>query len=346
MINSGKDIFQQVQKFKPKKITCEKIKEETIFDSRTKKEFDLFHIPQAIHIPITSNKEYHEVGYLYKQVSPEVAYDLGFNYIFKNVEEIIKKALPYKNEKIIIYCSRGGIRSKTLTYLLNQQGFDVIQLESGMKAYRNFILEQLESIKLPEIIILQGLAGSRKTTLLENLNNKIDLELCAKHNSSAYGALDHEPNSQKQFLFDLFEQLKKVQNFKQIYIEGEARKIGSVIIPERIWTEMTKAKIIFLEVSLENRAKHFAETYPDMKTYLVTYIEQTNSLKKFMSNSLREKLIQLIIENKAYEFWYLILKEHYDPKYEHAFKTMNFDKKIDANDFKKTLKYLKNLERI
>ncbi|MBT4540765.1 tRNA 2-selenouridine(34) synthase MnmH [Candidatus Woesearchaeota archaeon] len=342
-MDSGKEIYTKVQGFEPKQVTCLELDGYVIFDARTKKEFEDHHIPRAVHIPLVSNEEFHNVGYLYKQVSPKVAYDVGFDYIFKNVQEIIEKAKPFKDKKIVVYCARGGLRSKTLMYLLKTQGFDVVQLKEGMKGYRNFVLTQLETIKIPRLIILQGLAGSRKTALLEKLDNKIDLELCAKHNSSAFGALDHKPNSQKQFLFDLYEQLKKVKDFEFVFIEGEARKVGSAEIPKRLWEQMNNSKIIFLDVSLENRSKHFAEEYPSMKKHMMEYVESTNSLKKLISNDMREKLVKFITLNKPFEFWKLILKDYYDPRYEHAFKLLTFEETIDGNDFDKTLDVLKSL---
>ncbi|MBT6040958.1 tRNA 2-selenouridine(34) synthase MnmH [Candidatus Woesearchaeota archaeon] len=343
-MDTGKEIYQKVQKFEPKKITCLELTNSVIFDARTKKEFDNHHIPGAIHIPLVNNEEYHNVGYLYKQVSPKVAYDVGFDYIFKNVQEIIEKAKEFKDKNIVVYCARGGLRSKTLVYLLKTQGFNVVQLKEGMKGYRNFVLAELENIKIPKLIVLQGLAGSRKTALLEKLDNKIDLELCAKHNSSAFGALDHVCNSQKQFLFDLYEQMKKVKDCELVFIEGEARKVGSVEIPKRLWEQMNNSKIIFLDVSLENRSKHFTEEYPSMKKYFMKYVESTNSLKKLISNDMRKQLIEFITANKPFEFWMLILKDYYDPRYEHAFKSITFDKTIDANDFEKTLKVLKSFK--
>ena len=82
-MDTGKEIYQKVQKFEPKKITCLELTNSVIFDARTKKEFDNHHIPGAIHIPLVNNEEYHNVGYLYKQVSPKVAYDVGFDYCFE-----------------------------------------------------------------------------------------------------------------------------------------------------------------------------------------------------------------------------------------------------------------------
>jgi len=342
-MGSGSDIYKKVQAFEPDQITCRELDNYVIFDARTKKEFDKFHIPSAVHIPLVNNEEYHNVGCLYNQVSPELAYDVGFDYIFKNVQEIIEHAEPFKDKRILVYCARGGLRSKTLVYLLAAQGFSVIQLRGGMKRYRNFILNQLDTMKIPRLVVLQGLAGSRKTALLRQLNNKIDLELCAKHNSSAFGALDHVSNSQKQFMFELYEQLKKVETNEFVFIEGEARRVGPVEIPKRLWKQMNNSEVMYLSVSLDNRSVHLSEEYPCMKKYLIEYIESTDSLKKLISKDMKNQLIEFINENNPIEFWKLILKEYYDPRYNHSFQSITFDQTIDANNFEETLHHLRSL---
>lgn len=335
----GKEIYLKVQKFKPKTKTCEQIRNQTIVDVRSEKEYQHHHIPEAISIPLIHNKEHHEVGYLYKKVSPKVAYDIGFNYIYKNLDEIIKKAKNLEGE-ILIYCSRGGLRSKTVTMLFQEIGMSVFQLKGGMKAYRNFIKSKFENYAYPKLIMLAGLAGTGKTKYLEKLVS-IDLERCANHSSSAFGALDHEPNTQKQFLFNLYKNIEQIKNNKQVFIECESRKVGNLEIPKTLWKAMCKAKIIFLDAPKKQRAEHLTKEYPSMKKYVYEYIKQTESLKRFISKKVMNQLIEYIKQNKPNKFWELILEEHYDNTYKHFFKHMKFIKIINAENFEITLKKLK-----
>ncbi len=335
----GKEIYLKVKKFKPKTKNCEQIKKQTIIDVRSEKEYENHHIPNSLSIPLIHSKEHHEVGYLYTQVSPEVAYDLGFNYIYKNLDEILKKAKKLEGE-ILIYCSRGGLRSKTVTMLFQEIGLKVFQLKGGMKAYRNFIKYKFENYNYPKLIMIAGLAGVGKTKYLEKLSS-IDLEKCANHSSSTYGALDHEPNTQKQFLFNLYENIERVKNNKQVFIECESRKVGSLEIPSPLWKAMCRAERILLEAPIKQRAKHLTKEYPSMKKYVYEYIKQTETLNKYLSKKIMNQLIEYIKENKPDKFWELILKEHYDNTYKHFFKHMKFKKTINAEHFKETLKELK-----
>lgn len=69
-----------------------------IVDVRTPAEFDNGHIPSAINIPLFSNDERAEIGTLFKQVSPEVAFDRGIEIVGPRMGDFIKqaRALPKK----------------------------------------------------------------------------------------------------------------------------------------------------------------------------------------------------------------------------------------------------------
>jgi tRNA 2-selenouridine synthase len=143
----------------------------TMIDVRSPLEYEDHHIPGAVNVPLLENTERHEVGYLYKQVSVEKAYEKGLEFIAGKMDRFIAKLLPYKNRKLLIYCARGGMRSGSVTRLLESLDFNATQLEGGMKSYRNYVLKQIEEFDYPELIVIQGYTGSAKTKYIEHLEN-------------------------------------------------------------------------------------------------------------------------------------------------------------------------------
>ncbi len=324
-----------------KTISCSELSNEVIVDVRAPVEYENHHIPGAVSIPLLENVERHEVGYLYKQVSVEKAYEKGFEFILQKLDKFIGKFLSFKGKKIVVHCARGGMRSGSVVKLLDNLGFDVYQLEGGMKAYRNFVLQEVDSFKFPKLIVLQGYTGSAKTKYIENLPNSIDLEKCANHQSSLFGAVGLKPNSQKMFMFLLYENLKRVKDFDVVFIEGEARKIGDVLIPLSLWEEMNKSYTVMLDVSLKNRASHIVERYPDCGKHASEYISIIKKLKEWLSNEVVEELVQKFSDGEYQYVVEVLLEKYYDLRYKHFISKIKVSETIDANDFEKTLELLR-----
>ncbi|CEI82413.1 tRNA 2-selenouridine synthase [Oceanobacillus oncorhynchi] len=95
-----------------------KQKEETIclVDVRSPQEFAAFRIPGSINIPVFDNEERVEVGTVYKQVGPEAAKEKGLEIFSIKLPEFIAQFQSLGKEKIV-YCWRGGMRSKTAATL-------------------------------------------------------------------------------------------------------------------------------------------------------------------------------------------------------------------------------------
>ena len=102
---------------------------------------------------------------------------------------------------MLCFCARGGQRSQSLSYVLSKIGYNVTHLEKGYKAYRNLVIDFLETFKT-NFIIISGLTGSGKGLLLNKLRDNggqvLDLEWCANHRGSILGRIPNiEPSSQK-----------------------------------------------------------------------------------------------------------------------------------------------------
>ena len=326
-------------------VTVEEMNEEYIIvDTRTPKEYKDHHIPGAVSIPLFENLQHHEIGYLYKQVSITDAYNVALDYAQSNVPRILESFNKYKNKKLLIYCARGGLRSGIIVAFLNHYGFDASKLVGGIKKFRNNVIQDLETIRIPPIILLHGLVGAGKTKYIEQLKNKIDLEHCAQHMSSVFGAIGLTPNSQKQFLFELHKQLKEMQYKPFIFVEFESRKIGNVEIPTRFWEAMMKGKVWFLEVDREKRVERYLKVFPQDEMHKKQYIEIIKSLKGKMSNKILEEIREAFEADNYKKAWSLLWEHHYDPSYEHGTKHIKIERVIDANDFDKTLQMLRRYE--
>ncbi len=305
----------------------------TIIDTRTPKEFAHDHIPGAINIPIFSNEERAIVGTLYKQVSKEEAIDTGIEIFAKKLPDFMKEIKKYRNEKLIINCWRGGMRSRAVTALLSSLGYDVTQLQGGYKAFREHVRERVYNYDFtPNLIVLWGLTCTGKTRLLEKFQNSIDLEGLAQHRSSLYGAVGLVPRSQKMFETLLLQRLDELNKEKVVFIEGESRRIGDIMIPEKLWKKIRKGKNVLITRDLDNRANLAVNEY-FATTKNVTEIRKiTESLWKVISKENKEKVIACIDNKNFHDAAKILLEFYYDPLYSHTLKQITFDKEISSND--------------
>ncbi|MDP3919151.1 MAG: tRNA 2-selenouridine(34) synthase MnmH [Nanoarchaeota archaeon] len=292
-------------------------------DVRSPKEFEEDHIPGAVNIPLFSNEERAIVGTIYKQESKEKAIDKGFEILGTKLAHMMKDYKSFKDKKLCIYCWRGGMRSGSITNLLKSTGYDAIQLEDGYKDYRRYVREQLEIIKIPNMIVIYGLTGSGKTEILEQINNSLDLEGLAQHRGSIFGDINLTPNSQKMFESLLLKRLLELQKEKIIYVEGESRRIGRILIHEKFWNAMQKAKKVKIISTTQERVDRIYKEYCG-KIDKDLFIEKTKCIEKYIGKKKTAEMVQLLEENKIKEFIEEILINYYDNLYAHTIDSKEY----------------------
>lgn len=313
-------------------------------DVRSEGEFNDDHIPNAINIPILDNEERHIVGYTYKQVSKDKAYELGYQIFEKKISEFEKIVNSNLNKNIIFYCFRGGTRSTVFSDYFNKKGINVYKLDGGYKKYREFVREEIQKILLPKkIIVIYGYTGSGKTRLIKKLANSIDLEGLAMHRSSLFGAVGLKPNTQKLFETLLYFELKKNRDY--LILEGESRKIGNVYIPENLFNEMKKSTKISLTCSLDTRAKRIVEEYFEDESKIEEVKKIIPSLSKFMGKNKADDLAFLIQRKEYFLFSKMMLKDYYDPLYSHFTKDFTFQKMISSEELDNALKEIEEFSK-
>ena len=263
-------------------------------DTRSPAEYENDHIIGAISLPTLDDKERHEVGLMYKQISQELAIEKGLGFYSEKIPNIIKTIKPYKNKTLVVYCARGGMRSGIIASLLESIGMKVYQIEGGYKLFRNYLLDQLNNFKIkPKVFVLHGLTCTGKTELLDQLDNVIDLEGLAQHRGSLYGAIGLIPNSQKKFENLLLAKLEELNDRDYILVEGESRRIGNCIMPECLWQAMEKGTNVLIKRSVPLRVKAMVKEY-FLNPKIVEQIKEiSKGLRRTISNKNKEDDITL-----------------------------------------------------
>ncbi|HEX6414707.1 MAG TPA: rhodanese-like domain-containing protein, partial [Burkholderiales bacterium] len=142
---------------------------DAIIDVRSPAEYAEDHVPGAISAPVLDDAERAEVGTLYKQVSPFDAKKAGASLVAKNVSRHIAELFREKSKDWhpLVYCWRGGKRSGAMAHILREIGWQAETLEGGYKAYRRWVVQELE--RIPGTIdfqVIHGPTGSGKSRLL------------------------------------------------------------------------------------------------------------------------------------------------------------------------------------
>ena len=290
-----------------------------LIDVRSPSEYAHGHIPEAVSMPLFSDEERAKVGTLYKQVSPESALLKGLDFVGPKMSGFVKWAKKLAPDRlVIVHCWRGGQRSGSIAWLLRLAGFDVVTLQGGYKAYRNYILEQF-AIQPKHIIILGGRTGVGKTIILHELTKQgqqvIDLERLAHHKGSAFGWIGEQNQpSVEYFENQLFSVFRQIDPERIVWVENESRAIGTVFIPEPFWEQMKKAPLVNVILPIEARIAHLVQIYTqESKADLVASFQK---ISRKLNDKLRTALEAL--DRDDYTAAAEIALKYYDKTYQHG----------------------------
>lgn len=296
-------------------------------DVRSPKEFQTATIPGAINIPVLDNEAREKVGQLYTHGHIDEAKAYGVSYASKHFPEMFNRyqKLLTTYDELVIFCSRGGMRSGTIFSLLKALGLPVSRISGGYKAYRHYIVHHLdEQLSKVKFITLYGLSGSGKTEILQELSSQgakvLDIEGCANHRGSLLGSVGlSEPHSQKMFESLLFEASRDWEPGESVFTEGESRRIGKVVMPPSLAASIQQGQKIFINASLAYRVAQIHREYVD-KAELEELIEALEKLKKVINE---ERVSQLQSQLRAGNTKVVIetlLTAYYDPRYSYRKK--------------------------
>ena len=117
----------------------EALKEKFLFvDVRTREEFEDFHIPGAVNIPLFTKEEKEKVSKVYYEKGDREARIFALKVVGPKLYDIVNeiRKVRKKNKNIAIYCWRGGMRSLAVATICFLSGIPVKRLEGGYRAFR------------------------------------------------------------------------------------------------------------------------------------------------------------------------------------------------------------------
>lgn len=291
-------------------------------DVRTSEEYSSGHIPNSFNIPLLNEEERAEIGILYKQAGGQRARERGLEIVGPKLSSIYQSALSLREQnnatEVIIYCWRGGLRSRFVASILNFMDLKCRQLEGGYKYYRRWVLSRFELFKPEDLLVIDGFTGCGKTRLLHGLTKDypvIDLEALASHKGSVFGDITEPPQpTQQQFENSLAQALFNIGKNRPIVLEGESQRIGFLQIPKPFFETMDKARRLLIEETLEKRIDNIYEEYIK-STPKTALSERVLRLEKHLGRERCKELIAKIDSGERRDFIRQILVEYYDKLY-------------------------------
>lgn len=290
-----------------------------IIDVRSEKEFLKGHFPGSISFPILQNDEREKVGTAYKQKGRETAVILGFALVGPKFSKYLQLALEkFSEKKVALYCWRGGMRSNIMAWVLSLAGFKVFILEGGYKSFRKWAQT---FFKHPfKFVVIGGKTGVGKTEVLNELSKAgeqiIDLEKLANHKGSAFGALDGSGQPAYEHFENLIAfELHKLDAARRIWVENESRHIGSVKIPDDIYSQIRSAPVVELETEESDRIERIKKDYCIFPKEVLK--EATIKIQKRLGNKRLKEALDLLDAGEMEE-WIRRMFQYYDDSYTYS----------------------------
>lgn len=293
-----------------------------IIDARSPREYEEDHIPGAINMPVVNNEEFAEVGILHRTDSM-AAYQLGAQYSLRNIARHIKEHLSGFNAKsrILVYCFRGGKRSKVWFDVLDTIGFRAEKLKGGWKNYRRWVNEQLAVVPANfRYIVVSGPTGCGKTRLLTALHEVgaqvLDLEGIATHRGSIIGAVPGKKQPTQKF-FDslLLQRLSEFDPAKPVWVESESKKIGQVQLPDALLATMRKGMTIMVDATMAQRVQLLREDYAHFEQDPQSMIDRLAHLRPLIGGEEFSAWQELATARDVPALFERLMRNHYDPTY-------------------------------
>lgn len=319
-----------------------------LLDLRAPIEFKCGSFPNAVNIPIMDDKEREIIGKCYKHHGQKKAIQKGHELIKGKLrQERIDSWITFTkhNPNGYLYCFRGGLRSQIAQQWIHEAGVELPIVEGGYKALRTFLLDAMhDATDRCNFKLIGGKTGCGKTTLINQLNNSVDIEAAAYHRGSSFGRHAKPQNTQINFenilAIDFLKQM--YQGNLQIILEDEARTIGKDGIPKSLFTKMSNSPLVVIEEPYDARLERLIQEYViDMHDEFTALHGELNGFKYFSTYLLESleriqkrlgparygsiyKNMQHALEvyskssdiTKHYDWLSAVLDNYYDPMYQ------------------------------
>ena len=311
-----------------------------LIDVRSESEYAEATIPGAVNLPILHDSERVVVGTAYKNLGADDAKMLGLDFVSPRLPQIVRGYQELsKGEPLVVFCWRGGMRSKSVCAVLEATGVSVYRLVGGYKAYRKYVSEYLDRPLPHKTAVIHGLTGVGKTEVLYELRKllepAVDLEGLANNRGSVFGQIGLEPQpSQKMFESLLFKELAFWEQTGYIIVECESRRIGRIILPGMLADAMRSGIHILAYCPIEERIERIKRIYAgnmeNSKEGLKTAIM---SLGQRVGKKKVGELTDLVDIGCLDEVVEYLLIKYYDPLYKYPSQpSPEYDLNADTTD--------------
>jgi tRNA 2-selenouridine synthase len=345
-------------------------------DLRSEAEFTEDHLPGAVNVPLFDDFERALVGTLYRKSSPRAAFEAGRRLVrdkvasmvaeiaraarrrpvedsdlARRVDEMTERGIEAMQEELelervagadddtlLLYCWRGGLRSRSVAALLGELGLGRVAIvEGGYKSWRASVVAAIAAWTPPPAFVLRGLTGVGKTLVLGEIERlrprwTVDLEALASHRSSILGGVGLAPVSQKAFETALVARIRA--GFPgPLVVEGESRKVGDVILPPPAWRAIQGGVNVELVARPERRVEVLVDDYLEHPGSRGELREQLGFIEQRLGE--REwdgELVKLLDGGRERVLAALLLERYYDPRYRHSDLGRRYAARFDSTD--------------
>ena len=305
-------------------------------DIRSPKEYQRGSLPASVNLPILLDSEYESVGIAYKKYGSKAALELGYRIVAGDIKtKRVNSWIAFikRNPDANLFCFRGGKRSEIAKNWLFESGLKIPVVKGGYKSMRNTCIKILDFAPSEgkKWIIIGGLTGSKKTSLIKNQKTAINIEEIANHRGSAFGSFGTPQPSQVNFENKLaICYLNKKSD--TIVLEDESRIIGKNYLPIAWYKKMQSSSLVIIKIPLEERIDNIYCEYikqplnkkmePDK--LLLSLSNSLAKIKKRIGNDrhdeIQKDMNQAFRLNKivSHKQWIKkILVHYYDPMYKY-----------------------------
>lgn len=293
-----------------------------VIDARSEREYAEDHLPNAVNLPVVNDEEYAEVGTMHRE-STHRAYLIGVSYALKNISRAIDDLVSRhpRDSRMLVYCFRGGKRSKLWFDALTTIGYRVERLPGGWKAYRGWVRDELTRVPSNFTYhVLCGPTGCGKTRLLDALAaagaQVLDLEALANHRGSLIGAIPGiEQPTQKWFDSLLLQKLRSFDPARPVWVESESKKIGAIQLPLALMEAIRSARVFNINAPMPERVLLWRQDYAHFEREPEALLDRLRHLRPLIGGEEFALWQDLVAQRRMPELFERLMAAHYDPAY-------------------------------
>jgi len=290
-------------------------------DVRSPSEYELATIPGSLNIPLFNDAERAEIGTIYKQTSVQAAKERGLEIVSAKLPGFIKEFAGVGPKKVV-FCWRGGMRSKTTATLLSLMGIQAFRLIGGYREYRRWVVETLNTMEFaPRAYVIHGNTGTGKTALLRRLQEEgypvLDLEALAGHRGSIFGHIGLKSHNQKTFDALLLEEMLRYRESPFVLLEAESKRIGKVMLPDSLIRKKEEGIPIWIDMPVQARVEQILQDYRPAE-FKEQYVQAFRQIKSRIHTPVAAEIEALLLADRFAEAVELLLLHYYDPRYAHT----------------------------